>query len=135
MKSTLLFTLLAISISLTTAQVSTNFNNPVAITAQGKFKKEHSSKAPYIIPAKDIKALLKKEALEDTVEGGKPFRIAEAVPVSIDVVSEATWVEDGGFVYGKFKLVAAGAKSISINFDRFYLPESTELYVYVKMVK
>lgn len=130
MRPILLLTVLLAFMHIANAQVKTNFNNAELITARGKFMKGFRSKSPFVIPARDIKALLEKEKLEDKTGGGKPFRIAEAVAVDIDVVKEAVWVEEGGYAYGKFTMVAAGAKSISANFDQFLLPEGTELYVY-----
>ena len=68
--------------------------------------------------------------MENKTGEALPFKIAEAVPVDIDVVQEAVWVENSAYAYGKFSIVAAGAKSISVNFDQFKLPKGTELYVY-----
>ncbi len=48
----------------------------------------------------------------------------------IDIAREAEWVEEDGFAYGKYSIEAEGAKSISANFNQFYLPRGTELYVY-----
>lgn len=112
------------------AQVKTNFNNVEPISSMGKFQKNFREKNPYVIPARDIKSLLENEESKNTPGEAKPFRIAEAIDVDIDVMKEATWTEDDEFVFGKFSIVAAGAKSISINFDKFRLPERTELYVY-----
>ena len=116
--------------SITNAQVRTNINNDEVITASGKFKKNYSAKAPYLIPPKDIKALLEKEMLEIITEKSGPFRIAEAIPVDINVVQEASWIVEGSYAHGSFTIIAAGAKSISVNFDQFKLPKGTELYVY-----
>lgn len=130
MKKVLLLTWLLAFAGWTNAQVKTNFNSYESLTSGGKYIKNFRAKSPYVIPARDIKSLLEKEALENMSGEVKPFRIAEAVGVDIDVVEEAEWVEEEGFAYGKFSVVAAGAKSISANFDRFYLPQGTELYVY-----
>lgn len=130
MRPVLFLTVLLAFMTLANAQVKTNFNNPESITTRGKFMKNFRAKNPYIIPARDIKALLEKEALENTSGEAKPFKIAEAVQVDIDVIKESVWVEDDNFAYGKFSIVAAGAKSISANFDLFKLPNGTELYVY-----
>ena len=116
--------------SIANAQVRTNINNDEVITARGKFKKNYSAKAPYLIPPKDIKALIEKEMLEIGTGESKPFRIAEAIPVDINVVQEASWIDEGSYAHGSFTIIAAGAKSISVNFDQFKLPKGTELYVY-----
>ncbi|WKZ61248.1 MAG: serine protease [Cyclobacteriaceae bacterium] len=130
MRSVLLSALLLVFFNVANAQVRTNFNNPKRVTDKGKFVKNFRGKSPYLIPARDIKALLEKEALENAGGEARPFKIAEAVNVDIDVVKEAEWTEEEGFSYGKFSIEATGAKTISANFDRFYLPEGTELYVY-----
>ena len=130
MRTILLLTLLISSLHFTNAQVSTNFNSHDVITTRGKFKKDFTAKAPHLIPAKDINMLLQKEALEYNTGEAKPFKIAEAVTVDIDVVKEAVWTEDGSYALGKFTIIASGAKSISANLDQFSLPKGTELYVY-----
>jgi lysyl endopeptidase len=131
MKPILLLTmLLALFSQLANGQVKTNFNNAEVMTSKGKFGKNFQAKSPRIIPAKDIKSLLEREAKEENLSEAKPFKIAEAVKVDIDVVKEAAWIEEAGFAHGKYTIVANGAKSISANFDRFKLPKGTELYVY-----
>jgi lysyl endopeptidase len=125
-----IITLIVITCTLfqSVAQVKTNFNNKIRVTESGKFNKQYSSHRPYIISQRDINSLLKKEA-EDTLLT-KPFMIAEPIPVNIDLINESSWYEDDSFEYGKFTIIATGAKSISINFDKFFLPKGSELYVY-----
>jgi len=130
MRLILLFTAFAFTFTIIDAQVRTNINNDELINVKGKFKKSYAAKAPYRIPPKDIKALLEKEMLENVTEKARPFKIAEAIPVDIDVVQQASWVEEGGYAHGSFTIIAAGAKSISVNFDQFKLPKGTELYEY-----
>ncbi len=130
MRTMLLLTFFIALVFTIDAQVKTDFNNHELITERGKFSKNFQGKSPYVIPAQDIKALLENETIERTDGKARPFKIAKAINVDIDVVKEAEWTEDGGVAYGKFSIEADGAKSISANFDRFYLPEGTELYVY-----
>lgn len=130
MRLFLLFILLFVFASLANAQVKTNFNNSDVITEQGKFSKNYRGKKPFTIPAQDIQALLDKDELENLSEEPKPFKIAEAIKVDIDVLKEADWIEADGFAFGKFTVVATDAKSVSANFDQFYLPKGAELYVY-----
>ncbi len=108
------------------AQTRTNLNSEEIITAKGKFDKNYNVKEPFIIPPQNIE----KEKLEAGTEWSGPFRFAEAIPVDINVVQEASWVEEEDYVHGIFKLIAAGAKSISVNFNQFKLPNKAELYVY-----
>ncbi|MFM7852690.1 MAG: trypsin-like serine peptidase, partial [Flammeovirgaceae bacterium] len=117
-------------VNIVVAQVRTNINSNEIITSKGKFKKNYSTKAMYRIPKKDMKALFDKEMAENSNGEAKPFRIAVAVPVDINVVKEASWIEEEGYSHGSFTVIADDAKSISVNFDRFRLPKGTELYVY-----
>jgi len=130
MKYLLTTALICLFAGVANAQVKTNFNNPEQIGRGGKFSINYRGDSPYVIPAKDIKTLLKQDSLENLSGEARPFNIAEALPVDIDFVKVAEWVEEGGMVYGKFTVVATGAKSISANFDKFYLPKRTELFVY-----
>jgi len=130
MKPLLIATLICAFAGFANAQVKTNFNNTEQIGARGKYSKSFRGKNPYVIPARNIKTLLRQDSLENLLGEAKPFKIAEALPVDIDVVREAERVEENGMAYGKFTLVAASAKSISANFDKFFLPEGTELFVY-----
>lgn len=86
MRLILTVTILLMFVYLTNAQVKTNFNNRDLITTAGKFAKNFRGKSPLVIPARDIKALVEKEALESADGNARPFKIAEAVPVDIDVV-------------------------------------------------
>ena len=130
MKNFILVIVLLAFIQVSKAQVKTNFGSRERISEQGKFLKNFPVKIHRTLPAKDINVLLKKEESEKVAGEAKPFRIAEAVPVDIDVAREADWLDDQGFSYCKFALVASGAKSISVNFDKFYLPKGSELWTY-----
>jgi hypothetical protein len=130
MKSLLITTLICALAEMLNAQVKTDFNNGEQIGTRGKYSKNFRGKNPYVIPARDIKVLLRQDSLEILSSKAIPFKIAKALPVNINVVKEAEWVEEDGMAYGKFTLMAASAKSVSANFDQFFLPEGTELYVY-----
>lgn len=116
---------------ITNAQVSTNFNNNIPITDKGKFNKTYQSKIDLELSSLDINKLLEKESAgKSPSDGIKTLQIAEAVPVDIDVAGKMNWSEEDGFAFGKYTIRAKGALSISINFDKFFLPEGTEMYVY-----
>lgn len=104
------------------AQVKTNFSSNEPIDEKGKFLKKFQGKNTFKISAMDINELIRKEATTINSREAKPFRIAEPVSVNLDIVKEADWVEDSGFSFDKFTIVAIGAKTISLNFDIFYLP-------------
>jgi lysyl endopeptidase len=106
-------------------QVVTRHNDAV-IGHNGIFNQNYPSRPPYIIPAKNIQALLQADA----ARVGGPLYIADPTPVEINVVQLMSWTEDEQFVYGKFKLIATSAKSISVNLDKFVLPEGSDLYFY-----
>ncbi len=130
MRIIFLLAMLFIVLHFADAQVVTNFNSTRVIDARGKFRKSFKEKVPHFIPSKDVKMLLEKEVKEDGIGEAKPFKFAEPVKVDIDVIKEAAWVEDNGYAHGKYTIVAAGAKSISANFDQFRLPKQSELYIY-----
>lgn len=81
------------------------------------------------MPIPDPATIREKERLnEQSLD--KQFLIAEPIPSNIDIVKSASWVESEIYSYGKFTIKADSAKTLSINFDRFFLPEGTEMYMY-----
>lgn len=112
------------------SQVRTNFNNPERLAGKGKFKSNYVTAIDLEIPARNIQQLLAKEMAENKGSEVKPFRIAEPLPVDLDLANTMKWFEGEGISYGKYTLNLKGALSASINFDRFYLPEGTEMYIY-----
>ncbi len=115
------------------AQVKTLFSSKERISFQGKFRKDFNPNQTFVIPSIDSQSIIEKEMRENkTSNEPKPYRIAEPIKVSIDVLKEAQWLEDLEYGFGNFVLVASKAKSISLNFDQFYLPSGTELYIYNK---
>ncbi len=118
MRAILLVTMLLAFLNLAKAQVKTNFNNPETITTRGKLGKDFRAKSLYVIPARDIKALLEKEMLENKSGEAKPFRIAEAIKVDIDVIKEAVWLKITNLLTENFLLWPQGQSplaSISTN--------------------
>lgn len=113
------------------AQVKTNFNNPASITEKGRFAKPYKIQVDFEVAAKDIAALLKLE--KDEVAKSKEtkaFQLAVPVLVDLDIAKLINWNYDSDFSYGKFTIKLNGALSSSINFDQFYLPNGTEMYIY-----
>lgn len=113
------------------AQVKTEFNNNSKITDIGKFSKSYKARIDYTVPAKNIADLQeaeKKEAVRSNET--KPFQLAVPVPVDLDIAKFISWVYEGDFAYGKYTLKLDSALSASINFDKFFLPKGTEMYVY-----
>ncbi|MDP1811442.1 MAG: T9SS type A sorting domain-containing protein [Sediminibacterium sp.] len=113
------------------AQVKTNFNNETLITIQGRFAKNYKIQIDFELPSKNINELLEKEKNEMAKSNEtKPFRLAVPVSVDLDIAKLTNWTYDKEYAYGKFTVKLNGALSASINFDKFYLPKATEMYVY-----
>lgn len=113
------------------AQVKTNFNNETLITQKGQFVKEYKIQIDFEVPAKNINELLEIERREQLQTNGvKLFKLAVPVPVNLDIVKLTNWNYDKEFAYGKFTVKLNGALSASINFNQFYLPKATEMYIY-----
>ncbi|HSC37533.1 MAG TPA: T9SS type A sorting domain-containing protein [Chitinophagaceae bacterium] len=113
------------------AQVSTNFNNDVLIRDQGKFNRDYGSRVDFQAPEKNIPDLVRSERLiVDSSNVARPYQFATPVSVDLDISKSMKWNNEGAFVFGKYVITAKGAMNTSINFDRFYLPKGTEMYVY-----
>lgn len=113
------------------AQVKTNLNNEELIGNQGRFIKSYELKVDFQVPAKNIAELLQAEKLNsEKFKDEKPFQLAVAVPVDLDIAKQISWNYDSTFAYGKFTIKLDGALSSSINFDKFDLPQGTEMYIY-----
>jgi hypothetical protein len=113
------------------AQVKTNFNNKTLIDESGHFSKPYKATIDFEIPSKNITNLLQAEKSKtDTNQETKPFQIAVPVPVNLDIAKLMNWDYEGDSAYGKFTIKVNGALSSSINFDKFYLPNETEMYIY-----
>ena len=126
-----LFTNLILFCHLAQAQVKTNFNNETLISTQGRFTKEYKTQIDFELPSKNIDDLLEKEKNEIAKSSEtKPFQLAVPIPIDLDIAKFANWTYDKEYAYGKFTMKLNGALSASINFDKFYLPKGTEMYVY-----
>lgn len=116
---------------LSQAQVKTNFNNKPLIDEKGHFLKPYKRKIDYEIAAKNIADLLQAEKKKnDTTNEAQPFQLAVPVSVDLDIAKQMNWSYDTGIAYGKFAIRVNGALSSSINFDKFYLPKGTEMFIY-----
>lgn len=127
-KKILILTVFILQINVLFAQVVTNFNNKEVISERGKFDKPYISNS-FEISAPDLKGAYEKEKIE-AAKASKIFIFAHPVAVKIDLLSKISWIKDGGNSFGKFTLISKGAKSLSIDFDNFFLPSGTEMYIY-----
>ncbi len=119
----LIFTILA------NAQVRTKFNNPELITVDGKFKKNYKESVFNLVLPSDQKISDIEKADSELTED-RLLRIAIPIGLDIDFVKQASWINDMNFSYGRLTINAANAKSLSLNFNKFLLPEGTEMYIY-----
>ena len=110
------------------AQVKTDFNNTEKINENGKFNLPYQVKNEEIL-APDLTSAYAKEK-EELSKVSKIFFFAKAVSVKIDIPSKINWIEKGEYSYGRYTLKSMGAKTLSINFNNFFLPKGTEMYIY-----
>ncbi len=129
-KKLFLILLIIASKTVLNAQVKMNYNNSEKISLEGKFKAKYEIKAVEITPP-DLKSALERDKRE-VLNGSKILYIAEPIASNLDVAKLCSWVVDGNNITGKFTLKAKDAKSLSINFSDFYLPNGTEMYIYSK---
>jgi lysyl endopeptidase len=111
------------------AQVKTNFNNTTPIPSSGWFAQDYPVTQVVTIPETAIKSAARPAKSNEQAEN-KLLYIADAVALSLNIAKLAAWTTDDQFAYGKCTIRAAGARSLSINFDVFFLPEGSTMYVY-----
>ena len=113
------------------AQVKTNFNSNVQIDKIGYFSKLYKTVIDIEIPAKNLNELLFKEKIAtQNFAGIKPFEFAVAETINLNIAKLTNWIIDGDNSFGKYCVKLNGALSAGINFDNFFLPAGTEMYVY-----
>lgn len=113
------------------AQVSTNFNISTPISVNGKFGKVYEQKIDLELTARNIEVLVEAERLEKSQSlNTKRLKIATPVPIDISLDKLINWTSDNEFAYGKYTIKLTSAFSASINFDKFYLPKGTEMFIY-----
>ncbi len=112
-------------------QVKTNYNSTKRITSTGQYNKSYRASL-YDINPPDTNKIIERDAANKKINDVKPFRFAEPIPVNINVVESAQWIEDSTMAYGKFSIRVKTAKSLSVNFGDFFLPNETEMFIYNK---
>ncbi|MBX9785138.1 MAG: hypothetical protein K2X48_17765 [Chitinophagaceae bacterium] len=113
------------------AQVKTSFSHETISANKGLFLKNYSPEVDFELPAMKIDSLLvveRKNILESNEI--QAFRLAKALPLNLNIAQQLKWNNDKEFSYGKYKVRLNGALSTSINFDKFYLPQKTEMFIY-----
>ncbi|MCO6497598.1 MAG: hypothetical protein J5I50_08040 [Chitinophagaceae bacterium] len=113
------------------AQVETNFNNLIEINEQGQFIKPYKKQVDVKLPSKSIDSLLRIELRDLAISRNeKPFQLAVPVKIDLNIAKRMQWNYFNDSAYGRFTIKADGALSTSINFNKFFLPIGTEMYIY-----
>ena len=129
MRPALLLILVLALTNFVEAQVKTKFNSIDIVSRDGKFKKDYKENLIEVsVPTeKKIKDTEKIDAATNT---NRLLRIAIPIESNIDFIANASWIDDNEFSYGKLILNAEKAKTLSLNFNKFFLPEGTEIFIY-----
>lgn len=127
MNKYILSVLLAIFVLNLSAQVITQKTD--AKTINGKIKLEEKANIDVVtMPSFDIDKLIAEDERNRNLD--LPFRFGYAFDVSYNMQNSGNWHEvEEGRVWS-IKIVSSGAYSINLAYDKFYLPENTQLYIY-----
>lgn len=83
------------------------------------------------IPTLDFDKLKEENRLNQSL--GKPFKYGKAIKVAYDWSNSGEWIElENGDRIWKLEIYCPFAKSINLNYDKFWLPEGGLLYLYDK---
>ncbi|MCZ2337130.1 MAG: hypothetical protein LC127_02820, partial [Chitinophagales bacterium] len=108
-------------------------NNPIEIREQGQFAKPYKVQIDFELPSINTDSLLQVERRNLAISNNeKPFQLAVPVKVDLNIAKLIQWNYFNDSAYGKFTIKVNSALSTSINFDRFFLPIGTEMYIYNK---
>jgi len=80
------------------------------------------------LAAPDVEQLLAEDKELDKL--GNPQRIAENLPVYAGIQNSGTWdnLPNGGRIW-RLSLSSENALALNVQFDKFYLPEGTQLFL------
>ncbi|SDH33538.1 hypothetical protein SAMN04487996_13355 [Dyadobacter soli] len=106
-----------------------NIKNSVYNSKRGFYIVNHlaSTFQSEVPTAQRIDQLIREDSLD---MGSKTYRFATPMKVDVDFLQAANWLTRGSIAYGRLLIVASVAKSMSLNFDSFVIPNSGELVVY-----
>jgi hypothetical protein len=96
-----------------------------------EFPVEKSAQTTNVIelPAVDNNALLRDLEKEMAANELKPFRFAFAFDVALNPDNSGQWTNWDGYNIWQLRIHSAGAYSLNLIFDRYYLPEGARLFV------
>lgn len=116
-------------VSYSYSQVLTVHNSDIVVSEKGKFNKGYK-RTVYQITPPDSNVIISNDSKYKQSQFVKPLRFAEPIKLNLNVVTLAQWQQEGEVDYGIFTFQVKKAKSLSFNFNNFYLPSNTELYIY-----
>lgn len=94
-----------------------------------KYKLENPVAVKTVLPDIDFLELSKEDAISK--EAGLPMRAGFSIPMGIDIEKDGIWeVLPNGDMLWRIEIRTEGAASLGLVFDRFELPEASELYIY-----
>jgi len=125
-KYILAYLLVAIVFNLT-AQVLTQKTNTKNIEENIKLKDKANTDI-VTTPTFDINKLIEEDEINKNLD--LPYRFGYAFEVEYNMQNSGTWEEvENGKVWS-LKIVSDGAFSINLAYNKFYLPENSQLYIY-----
>ncbi|MFT7588870.1 MAG: lysyl endopeptidase [Limisphaerales bacterium] len=92
--------------------------------------KQLTANVPVIsLPALNLDEVFKQDELDE--KNGLPPRFGVPIKTSYNLLNSGVWENhpDGGRVW-KLRITAANALSINFCYDKYYLPEGAQLYIY-----
>ncbi len=81
------------------------------------------------MPSFDLKALLAEDAINDQSKGPFRFGYNHYVNYTLENSGEWTTLANGDRIW-QLGIKSAGAQSLNLTFDNFYLPEGAKLFIY-----
>ncbi len=80
------------------------------------------------IPSPDVDSIANEDYQDALLE--KPYRMGVVVPVSLSVDNDGEWRNVAGGRLWTLHLRCKGAKALTMYYDKFFLPEGSDLFVY-----
>ncbi len=82
-----------------------------------------------IVPQPDMYEIMQEDMLDE--KNGEMYKIGRVLPINVSMENSGTWdvLPDGTEVW-RLKISSAGAKSITLLYSNFYLPEGSQLFLY-----
>lgn len=96
---------------------------------RGKFNKNYNV-AFHVVNPPDTNRIIANEQADRASREIRPFRFAEPINVKIDLKEKINWLEDSSYLHGRLDLKVKNAKSLSLNYGKFYLPDGASMYIY-----